>query len=133
LSIYNFTPKDPTTRVLAICAGRQKGQPKRNVGQGQLLKNFGLSGDCDTGPNSNQLLLVSLNDWTRQKDQKPDLVYGALGENLVVSLDLTHLPSGTRLRSGDALMELTQADPPFYAAKVILAGIVTEGDPIIIE
>jgi MOSC domain-containing protein YiiM len=133
LPVFEFVPKNTNCRILAVCAGRQKGQPKRSIGQGQLLRNFGLSGDCDTGPDSEQIILVSQGDWTELKNQNPSLIYGELGENLVVSLNLAPLPIGTRLRSGDALMELTRAEPPLYAARVILNGIVTEGDPIVVE
>jgi hypothetical protein len=59
--------------------------------------------------------------------------YGSRGENLVITLDLTGLPLGTRLRSQDALIELTGANSPLFTARVLLPGIVTEGDPIIIE
>lgn len=133
MSVFEFVPKNTNRRILAVCAGRQKGQPKRTIGQGQLLKNFGLSGDCDAGPDGDQLILLSQGDWDDLKTRTPSLVYGSMGENLVVSMNLSSLPLGTRLRSGDALMELTRAEPPLYAARVVLAGIVTEGDPIVVE
>jgi TatD DNase family protein len=119
--------------VAAVCAGRETGRPKKNIGQAQLLKNFGLSGDCDAGPAGPQLQLMSLGDFNLQKAELPHLLFGQLGENLVVTLDLAHLSPGTRLRAGDALLELSSASPPLYQAKVILPGIVTEGDTINVE
>ncbi|MDR1083989.1 MAG: hypothetical protein LBP22_03810 [Deltaproteobacteria bacterium] len=131
--IFNFYPKDETGgRILAVCAGRKIGEPKKSVGQAQLVRNFGLSGDCDAGPGS-QLYLLSQKDFLALKEINPALVYGASGENLAVTMDLTLLPPGTRLRSGDALLELTAVKSPLCGARVILAGIVTEGDPILVE
>jgi MOSC domain-containing protein YiiM len=133
LKVLDFVPRKSQGHILAVCAGREKGQPKRNVGQGQLLKNFGLSGDCDTGPASTQLVLLCQGDQVLETAPKESLGYGSLGENLVITLDLTGLPLGTRLRSQDALIELTSAQAPLFTAKVLLPGIVTVGDPIIIE
>ncbi|MDR3205349.1 MAG: hypothetical protein LBV23_11530 [Deltaproteobacteria bacterium] len=132
--IIDFQPKKKTAgRLLAVLAGRAPGEPKRNVGQAQLVKNFGLSGDCDSGPKGRQLALLSQVDWQKSKEVHPDLSFGALGENLVVSLELAQLPKGARLRISDALIELTAYKAPLYEAKVVLAGIVTEGDPVVIE
>jgi hypothetical protein len=134
--IYQFFPKnDPVGRILAVCAGRIISEPKKRVGQAQLVKNFGLSGDCEAGPGG-PVYLLSQKDYLAHWENIPDLLdlkYGFLGENLVVTLDLSDLKIGTRLRAGDALMELTQANPPLYRTRVLLAGIITEGDPIIIE
>jgi MOSC domain-containing protein YiiM len=119
-------------RIVAVCAGSQKGAPKRNVGQAQLAKNFGLSGDCDAGPGGHQLALIQRSAYAADGDGPQK--YGALGENLVVEgIDLASLAPGSNLRSGDALMLLAGPDPaggPLFHAKVLLAGIVTEGDLI---
>jgi hypothetical protein len=103
------------------------------VGQAQLAKNFGLSGDADTGPLSRQLALLDLARLPAGAAGQP---FGSLGENLVAEgLDLAALPPGTTLRIGDALLEL--AGPleggPLVAAKVRLGGIVTEGDQLVVE
>ena len=132
----------PHGRVVAVCAGRVRGGPKRSVGQGQLTKNFGLSGDADVGPDSRQVGLLDLRD-APEGGGPP---WGASGENLVVEgLSLRDLPIGATLRIGDALLEISgPAEPaPFsaerlapasiIAAKVRLAGIVTEGDQVEVE
>lgn len=133
MSVIDFVPKKAAGKILAVCAGRVIGQPKRSVGQGQLLKNFGLSGDCDTGPGSTQLVLLSQTGPISPQGPKAAGGYGSQGENLAITLDLSPFPPGTRLRSQDALIELTGRDPPLYTARVILPGIVTEGDPIVVE
>jgi MOSC domain-containing protein YiiM len=131
--IFNFYSKDEADgRILAVCAGRKIGEPKKSVGQAQLVRNFGLSGDCEAEPGG-QLYLLSQKDFLALKRINPALIYGISGENLAVTMDLTPLPPGTRLRSGDALLELTTVKSPLYRARVILAGIVTEGDQILVE
>ncbi|MDR1051943.1 MAG: hypothetical protein LBP95_12930 [Deltaproteobacteria bacterium] len=120
--------------VLAVCAGREKGRPKRRVGQAQLVRNFGLSGDCDAGPGGGRLTLLSREGRPAPSPGDPGAGCGSLGENLVVGgLDLASLPPGSRLRCGDALLSLLGEAPEgggLFLAGVVLAGIVTEGDVI---
>ncbi|MDR1546841.1 MAG: hypothetical protein LBU12_09090 [Deltaproteobacteria bacterium] len=122
-------------RIIAVCVGDVKGGAKRRVGQAQLAKNFGLSGDADVGPHGRQLALLDQADFAARGE--PAAAYGAGGENLVIEgLDLRQLKPGTKLRSGDALMELVELLGPerlLYRAKALLAGIVTEGDQIYVE
>jgi hypothetical protein len=123
-------------RLLAVCAGRQKGGPKRSVGQAQLARGFGLSGDADAGPGGRQLALLDPAALDPGQAPGPGSSWGSLGENLVIEgLDLRALPPGTRLRIGDALVELTGPEPggPLVTARVRLAGIVTAGDQVAVE
>ena len=119
-------------RLLAVCAGRVRFGPKRPVGQAQLNKNFGVSGDADVGSDSRQVALLDLRDAPEGAGNP----WGSLGENLVVEgLPLRDYPIGTTIRIGDALLELTGPETfgPLVTAKVRLAGIVTEGDQLVVE
>ena len=78
---------------------------------------------------------------------------GAFGENLIVSgYDLKALPVGTRLRSGEVLLEVTQIGKKCHSGceiykimgdcimpregiftRVLHGGVLTEGDEIVIE
>ncbi|MDR2442975.1 MAG: hypothetical protein LBE31_05585 [Deltaproteobacteria bacterium] len=121
-------------RIVAVCVGDVKGGPKRRVGQAQLVKNFGLSGDADSGALGRQVSLLStgLKMAPVGEEQPP----GSKGENLAVSgLDLASIKPGTTLRCGDALLEFVGPieGTSLYQAKVRLAGIVTEGDQLVIE
>jgi hypothetical protein len=123
-------------RITAVCVGDVKGGPKRRVGQAHVAKNFGLSGDADTGPRSRQVALLDLAEFLSRSVHQPDLAYGHSGENLVVDgLDFRSLKPGATLRIGDALLEFVGpvAGSQLYQAKARLAGIVTEGDQIVIE
>jgi hypothetical protein len=121
-------------RVAAICAGSLKGAPKRRIGQAQLVSGFGLSGDCDAGLDGPQLSLLPEERFAQLSLKTPQLRYGQSLENFVIEgLDNSSLAPGTRLRLGDALIELTCPSPQgngLHWAKVILGGIVTEGDPV---
>jgi MOSC domain-containing protein YiiM len=123
--------KEPPGRILAICAGDRSGRPKNEVGQGQLTKNLGLNGDADAL--KGRLYLLAERDFLGLKAKTPDLAYGSAGENLIVTLNLGDEAIGQRLRSGDALIELTRRAGPLYEAKVILNGIITVGDQIYLE
>jgi MOSC domain-containing protein YiiM len=106
------------------------------VGQAQIAKNFGLSGDADVGPHARQLALLDLDDFSALAVADPTAWYGSSGENMVVEgLGLKNLRPGTRIRSGDALMELVGPEPGgrLFRARAILAGIVTEEDQILVE
>jgi MOSC domain-containing protein YiiM len=130
MDVFDFSANPIAGRLLAVCVSDRPG-PKRDVGQAQLVKNHGVNGDLDSL--AHFLTLLSEKDYLALKAQQPDLIYGALGENLVVSLELTHLRPGQRLRSGDALIELTERSEPLHRARVILNGIVTVGDQIVVE
>jgi hypothetical protein len=123
-------------RIVAVCVGGAKGAPKRPVGQAQLVKNFGLSGDADTGPDARQVTLLDRAGYPARGEANPPPRPGAFGENLLLDgLDLASLAPGTTLRAGDALLVLYGRIPggPLYGARVRLAGIVTEGEQIVVE
>ncbi|MDR1870422.1 MAG: hypothetical protein LBS60_00605 [Deltaproteobacteria bacterium] len=118
-------------RILAVCAGDIPGAAKKDIGQGHLTRFLGLNGDADAL--QGHLYLLAESQFLAQKALKPDLTYGSLGENLVVSLEIAAFGPGARLRSGDALIELLEDLSPLYLAKVVLNGIVTVGDQIYLE
>ncbi|MDR0354726.1 MAG: hypothetical protein LBJ64_03190 [Deltaproteobacteria bacterium] len=123
-------------QIVAICVGDLKGGPKRRVGQAQLARNFGLSGDADAGAHGRQVALLDEADYLSERALDPNRSFGAAGENLVVSgLDLRALNKGATLRSGDALIEFVGpiAGGRLFEAKARLAGIITEGDQILVE
>jgi MOSC domain-containing protein YiiM len=122
--------------ITAVCVGDIKGGPKRRVGQAQLARNFGLSGDADAGPHGRQVTLMNQSDFLSMSANQEILRYGATGENLVIEgLNLRTVKPGSTLRCGDALLEFVGpiAGCPLFEAKARLAGIITEGDQILVE
>lgn len=95
--------------ILAICISEKKGTAKVNVGEIELIENYGLKGDAHGGNWHRQVSLLSfekIEDFN-QKGARVD--FGAFGENIVVKgIDLAKLSVGTKLTSGKSLLEVTQ-------------------------
>ena len=95
--------------IVAICTSPAKGTAKTNVGRGELVADWGLAGDAHAGHWHRQISLLSadkVRDFNARGAQVED---GAFGENLLVEgIDFAALPVGTRLRCGQALLEITQ-------------------------
>jgi MOSC domain-containing protein YiiM len=107
------------------------GLPKRAV-PGGLLTSQGLEGDRHAHPNIHggprkAILLVSLENIEALKARGYPLFPGALGENLTTrGLDYRKLPVGSRLRAGQALLEITQPRGPCAALLVYGASLPSE-------
>ena len=97
------------------------------------------------------VLITSVESYALAKKHGIDAAYGALGENLLIDYNPYHLPAGSRLKIGDAVLEisqpctlcksLTQVDAKLpkilkndrgIFARVILSGSITIGDDIYI-
>ena len=95
--------------IIAVCTSDRKGIQKTPVAQVTLRENWGIEGDAHAGNWHRQVSLLSLEKVDAFRARGAQVENGAFGENIIVSgLDLATLPVGTRLRSGDVLMELTQ-------------------------
>lgn len=95
--------------IRAICISPMRGTPKSRVEQGEFIAGHGIKGDAHAGDWHRQVSLLSLEKIAAFQKQGAELTDGAFGENLVVEgIDLRSLPPGTRLRSGDVVLEITQ-------------------------
>ena len=95
--------------IQAICTSERRGTPKTPLSSARLLTDFGIEGDAHAGHWHRQVSLLSQEKIDAFRARGAQVTPGAFGENLVVSgIDFRHLPVGTRLRSGDVLMEITQ-------------------------
>ena len=139
--------------VMAVCISREKGTPKENIGQGLLIENWGLEHDAHAGKWHRQVSLLSYEKIEEFKAKGAPIDDGAFGENLIVSgYDLKALPVGTRLRSGEVLLEVTQIGKQCHSGceiykimgdcimpregiftRVLHGGVLTEGDEIHVE
>jgi molybdenum cofactor synthesis domain-containing protein len=94
--------------VLAVCLSGQRGTPKKNVGSALLVENHGLGGDAHAGDGPRQVSLLSHDKIQDFRERGAEVEDGDFGENLVVEdLDFKSLPLGTRLKCGEALLEIT--------------------------
>jgi len=95
--------------VLNVCVSEQKGIAKTSVASSLLREDHGLEGDAHAGPWHRQVSLLAEADIEFMRSKGLDLKPGAFGENLVVDgLNLNELGIGTRLRVGEAELEITQ-------------------------
>lgn len=97
--------------IAAICTSSAKGTQKTAVPSAELKVDHGIIGDAHAGDWHRQVSLLSI-DQVKDFEKNLDfqLEAGAFGENLLVSglPDLATLPIGTRLTSGEVILEVTQ-------------------------
>ena len=87
-----------------------KGVPKREVDQVRLIEGHGIDGDAHAGAWHRQVSLLAEESIDRMRAKGlNDLTHGAFGENInTTGIDLNHLPVGTRLLVGEAILTVTQ-------------------------
>ncbi|MBQ9444912.1 MAG: MOSC domain-containing protein [Lachnospiraceae bacterium] len=98
-------------RIEAVCISREKGTVKHSTDSGILVKDFGLEGDAHAGSERQVSLLSAekVEAFKQAMEGKVDISPGVFGENLLVSgYDLALMSVGTRLKSGEAILEITQ-------------------------
>uniref|UniRef100_A0A831U4D8 MOSC domain-containing protein n=1 Tax=Thermus islandicus TaxID=540988 RepID=A0A831U4D8_9DEIN len=140
------------SRVVSLHLGKGPGLPKPQVEALELLAGFGALGDRHAGLDPDRALLVAgLPAYEKARGAGVPLPYGALGENLLLSLDPHALPLGARLRVGEALLELAQVCTVCQSlsrfdlrlpkllyggrgvyARVLEGGSVRVGDPVLV-
>ncbi len=138
-------------KIIAVCTSPQKGTPKTNVHQAELLADHGLRGDAHAGKWHRQVSLLSFEQFDAFQKKGAPIAYGAFGENLLVEgFDFKSLPLGTRFRCGHVLLEMTQIGKECHHgcvirqtmgdcimpregvfARVLAGGIIREGDELV--
>lgn len=142
-----------TGAVLHTCISDRKGIVKTAVDGVTLRENRGVEGDAHAGDWHRQVSLLDEADIDTMRAKGIDLAPGAFGENIVVGeLDLNSLGIGTRLRLGEAAIEITQIGKVCHSrcaiyyrtgdcimpragvfARVLAGGSVKAGDAVGIE
>lgn len=96
-------------KIIAVCTSKNKGERKKNVGQANLLVGLGLEGDAHAGFQHRQVSLLALESIEKMRKMGLDVNPGDFAENITTEgLNLPALPIGTKLRIGDALLEVSQ-------------------------
>ncbi len=111
-----FPSAHNAAKVIAVCTSPAKGTQKTNCHSAVFIEDWGIDGDAHAGKWHRQVSLLSADkiDAFRAKPLpagvvRPDIPWGAFGENLVVrGIDFRTLPLGTRFSCGEVLLELTQ-------------------------
>lgn len=97
-------------KIVAVCTSPKKGMRKKNIGQGRLVREFGLENDAHGGPWHRQVSLLALESIEKMRKLGLDVNPGDFAENLTTEgLNLVSLPIGTKVRFGsEAVGEVTQ-------------------------
>jgi len=139
--------------VVSVNISRVAGVRKRPAGSGTLLEETGLEGDAHAGSGHRQVSLLAVESIAKMKARGLDVGPGDFAENITTSgVDLVSLPVGSRLRLGEALLEVSQIGKVCHSrctifeqagdcvmpregifARILVGGNVRTGDPITVE
>ncbi len=96
-------------KVLAVCTSKKKGVRKRDVGQAELRPKWGIVGDAHAADWHRQVSLLAWESIEKMRALGLKVQAGSFAENITTEgLSLVDLPLGTRLRLGEALVQVTQ-------------------------
>ncbi|MBV4425263.1 MOSC domain-containing protein [Clostridium tyrobutyricum] len=98
------------SKVLAVNISEKKGVVKHPIEKGYFKENYGLSGDAHAGNWHRQVSLLAQESIDKMKASGvKGLRSGKFAENLTTEgVILYELPVGTKIKVGEALMEVTQ-------------------------
>ena len=104
-----MTQGEPDGRVVSVNTAAEKGVRKAPQASIRLLAEHGVEGDAHAGPWHRQVSLLANESVEKMRAQGLDVAPGAFGENVTTEgIVVYQLPVGTRLRLGEALVEVTQ-------------------------
>lgn len=97
-------------QVISVNTSRKKGERKHPVPEIRLKLRHGIEGDAHAGDWHRQISLLAEESIDTMRSASPvPLDSGAFAENINTrGVDLKALPVGTRLRVGEAVLEVTQ-------------------------
>ena len=96
-------------QVTAVNISERKGVRKHEVPYIDLKLRHGIVGDAHAGDWHRQISLLGTESVDKLRHILPDIPAGAFAENILTEgITLYKLPIGTRLRVGEALLEVTQ-------------------------
>jgi len=96
-------------RIRALSISNRKGIPKTNVPEAELQADHGMVGDAHAGSEHRQVSLLAGEEIDALREKGVSVAPGDFAENITTQgLDLRRLKVGTRLRIGDAELEVTQ-------------------------
>jgi MOSC domain-containing protein YiiM len=100
----------PTAKIVALSVSRQRGGPKQNVPQVEIIAGQGIKGDAHAGDWQRQISLLAQEGIDRLKERGLKVRPGQLAENITTQgLKLHLLGVGSRLLLGkEVLLEVTQ-------------------------
>jgi len=86
---------------------KSKVRPKRD--KLNLIKDYGIKNDKFALKNLEQsVLIVPIDAYNITQKEGIELEFGSLGENILVDFNVMDLDIGTKLKIGDAILQITQ-------------------------
>lgn len=96
-------------KVVSVNVSEKKGTRKTGVPCVLLKTNCGVEGDAHSGPWHRQVSLLAMESIDKMRNGGADVGPGDFAENITtVGIDLASLPVGSKLRLGEAVVEVTQ-------------------------
>lgn len=96
-------------QVVSVNISEKKGTVKHEVPEIRLQLRHGIVGDAHAGDWRRQISLLAEESVSKMRSLLPQLRPGAFAENVnTIGIALKSLPIGTRLRLGEAVVEVTQ-------------------------
>lgn len=97
-------------RITAVNISEEKGQIKKTMERGNLIKDFGLEGDAHGGKGHRQVSLLAKESIDKMKALGIEgLCTGKFAENITTEgIALHTLEVGTRLKAGKAVLGISQ-------------------------
>jgi len=103
-------------KVLSVNISDKKGEKKHNVDRCLLVAQLGLQGDAHAGFQHRQVSLLAKSSVDKMKALGADVEFGDFAENITLEgIEVSTLPIGTRLRAGEAVLEVTQIGKECHA------------------
>lgn len=100
---------EPDGRVVSVNIAAEKGVQKVPQTSIHLVVEHGVEGDAHAGPWHRQVSLLASESVAKMRANGLDVAPGAFGENVTTEgIIVYQLPVGTRMRAGEALLEVTQ-------------------------
>jgi MOSC domain-containing protein YiiM len=99
-----------TGQVLAVNVSGKRGEIKHNINEAFIKENYGLETDAHSGDWHRQVSLLSLSSFDKMSKMGAiGLDYGVFAENITVGgLDVATLPLQSKIKVGEAILEVTQ-------------------------
>lgn len=95
--------------IRGICISKERGTVKSPVSKARFIENYGIENDAHAGNWHRQVSLLSYEKIEEFKSEGAKIDAGSFGENIIVEgFDLSKIPVGSRLQSGEVILEITQ-------------------------
>ncbi|MBR1579990.1 MAG: molybdenum cofactor biosynthesis protein [Selenomonadaceae bacterium] len=95
--------------IKSICISERRGTQKIPIERADFITEYGIANDAHAGDWHRQVSFLGLDEINEFRARGANVEFGAFGENVVADgFRFRDLPVGTRLRSGDAVFEITQ-------------------------